>query len=582
MSDKFTFLSAKEFKRVSEESDSTGNLGIRKQFIPDSIKQDGDEDSRFFNFVISTDAVDRDNDTVNVKGWDLKQFKKNPVVLFAHDGRRPPIGRGSRIKIQDGKLKARVEFMSNDVDTSGFSDSIFRMVRGGFLRATSVGFLPKEFEFTDDEDRGGNSFFGGIDFLRQELLEFSIVPVPSNPEALLEAKAKGIDTAPLLTWFEEALESWADYRGMLLVPRKQIEQLYKTVKGGSATVIFNLSKADQADLAEKNLKLIKDQSVEEEESKDIVPTDSENGHTHEVDDQIGGVSGPGGDDEHEHAYEFGDEKTAPGGSDAHQHGLPEFQSPDEEEDDKLSDDKTIEKDDSSDNGIRKYVNQVGDLVIMDLNEGAPIETSHMLQPLLDLQESGKGLPPHVTDDDIAWVKQMFVKPEEVEEKEEDPIIVVADEEKEEEKIEAIVPIKLKIVTDGSVAGTKLYDSETDRPIDVESAVFNIDGESKRATVNLVLSEAIIELQYSPDPEKDEEESEIKTGTETVIIKSEETDIEDISVDDVLKGLEPEKVDKAAEDEEFSNDDILDVVKEVIPDMLRNIVKDEIDRMKGRL
>ncbi len=249
----------------------------------------------------------------------------------------------------------------------------------------------------------------------------------------------------------------------------------------------------------------------------------------------------------------------------------------------MSDDNKIEKDDSSDKRIRKYVNQVGDLVIMDLNEGAPIETSHMLQPLLDLQESGKGLPPHVTDDDIAWVKQMFVKPEEVEEKEEDPIIVVADEEKEEEKIEAIVPIKLKIVTDGSVAGTKIYDSETDRPIDVESAVFNIDGESKRASVHLVLSEAIIELQYSPESEKDEEEKDItSTSTDTVIIKSEETDIEDISVEDVLRGLEPEKAEKASEDEEFSDDDILSVVKEVIPDMLRDIVKVEIDRMKGRL
>ncbi len=576
MSDKLTFLSSKEFKKVHEESDSTGNLGIRKQFIPDSIKQDGDEDSRLFDFVISTDAVDRDNDTVNPKGWDLKQFRKNPVVLFAHDGRRPPIGRGSKVKVEDGKLKARVEFMTNDIDTSGFSDSIFRMVRGGFLRATSVGFLPKDFEFTDDEDRGGGSFFGGIDFLKQELLEFSIVPVPSNPEALLEARAKGIDTEPLLSWFEEALESWAEYKGMLLVPRKQIEQLYKTAKGGSTTVIFNLSKADQADLAEKNLKRIKDQSSEDDEQKDIVPTDSENGHTHEVDDQIGGVSGPGGDDEHEHAYEFGDEKTAPGGSDAHQHGLPEFQSPDAEEDDKLSDDDTIEKDDSSDNGIRKYVNQVGDLLIVDLNDGVPTEKVYMLQDLLDLQESDKEFPPHVTENDIIWVKLMFGedKSETVAEKEEV-------EEKEEEKIEAIVPIKLKIVTDGSVTGTKIYDSETDRPIDVESAVFNIDGESKRASVHLVLSEAIIELQYSPEPEKDEEEK----GTERtgdVIIKSEETDIEDVTVDDVLKGLEPEKVNKASEDEEFSDDDILNVVKEVIPDMLREIVKTEIGRLKGRL
>jgi hypothetical protein len=55
------------------------------------------------------------------------------------------------------------------------------MVKRGFLRATSVGFRPKRDKYSWNEERGG------IDFEEQELLEFSVVPVPSNPEALLSA-----------------------------------------------------------------------------------------------------------------------------------------------------------------------------------------------------------------------------------------------------------------------------------------------------------------------------------------------------------------------------------------------------------
>ena len=44
----------------------------------------------------------------------------------------------------------------------------------------SVGFAPIKFKFTSDPER---KF--GIDFIEQELLEFSIVPVPANPDAVI-------------------------------------------------------------------------------------------------------------------------------------------------------------------------------------------------------------------------------------------------------------------------------------------------------------------------------------------------------------------------------------------------------------
>jgi hypothetical protein len=76
---------------------------------------------------------------------------------------------------------------------------MFALYRGGFLRATSVGFLPKEWrEVTDPKRRG----MMPLDFVRQELLEYSLVPVPSNPRALLDAAKAGLDVGLAKEWAE--------------------------------------------------------------------------------------------------------------------------------------------------------------------------------------------------------------------------------------------------------------------------------------------------------------------------------------------------------------------------------------------
>jgi HK97 family phage prohead protease len=252
------FTDSKRFKNIQKEGGSPNNVAVRKQYISKSIEQEGGEDSRVFRFTVSTNAVDRDRDTVSPDGFDLDNYKTNPVVLFAHQSDRPPIGRAPDIGTEKGVLKASVEFMNNDIDTSGFSDMMYRMVKNGFIKATSVGFLPIEFDMADNNDE---KRAGGMDFTKQELLEFSIVPVPSNPEALIEARSKGIDTEPLQGWFEEALEDWMHYRDMLLVPKKTVEGLYKAASG-KTKLSFHIPLKDQDALRRKNLENILRQKVE--------------------------------------------------------------------------------------------------------------------------------------------------------------------------------------------------------------------------------------------------------------------------------------------------------------------------------
>lgn len=217
-------------KKVEPNSDQV----LRKQFFASEIRsmhdddEEDDDKSRVLEFVISTSAPDRDGDIIEASGWELEAFKKNPVVLFAHDNRRPPIGRALNVRVEDDKLIAAAEFMDSETDPTGFSECIYRMLKKGFLRATSVGFLPKEWEpiYEDEEKREG---IRGWRFMKQELLEFSVVPVPANPEALIAAKNYGIDLNPLDEWFEEALGKWSEYKNMLLVPKRSVASWHKLI-----------------------------------------------------------------------------------------------------------------------------------------------------------------------------------------------------------------------------------------------------------------------------------------------------------------------------------------------------------------
>jgi phage head maturation protease len=152
-------------------------------------------------FCFSDGTVDRMGSTINVNGWDLSDFERNPVALWAHSSSDPPIGRASNVGVVGRRLMGDIEFASAEVYP--FADTIFRLVDGGFIRAVSVGFIPTKYSFVDnDPDRGF-----GIDFLEQILAEISACPVPANPNALGEARAKGIDTRPISRWAERALDS---------------------------------------------------------------------------------------------------------------------------------------------------------------------------------------------------------------------------------------------------------------------------------------------------------------------------------------------------------------------------------------
>lgn len=194
------------------------------------------EDTRKLRFVFSDGTVDRSGDSIDPTGWEIDTFVANPVALWAHNSYEPPIGRASNVGAVGGKLMGDIEFMAADI--SAFADSIYRMVKAGYLKAVSVGFIPLEWTFVQDKDRPF-----GINFSKQELLEISVCPVPCNPNALQEAKAHGIDTGPLREWASKVL----DEGGQILIPRNVLEETFRQAKTPRTTRQKYLAKSETPD-----------------------------------------------------------------------------------------------------------------------------------------------------------------------------------------------------------------------------------------------------------------------------------------------------------------------------------------------
>lgn len=153
-------------------------------------KVEAAEVSGDLTFVLSDGTVDRYGDTIEAKGWEIDWFRKNPIALFGHD-HDFPIGRWEDVRVEGGKLLARLKLAAEG--TSARIDEIRGLIAQGILKAVSVGFKPIESE----------PMIGGVHFIRQELLECSVVGVPANPAALAVARSLHVSPETIRQAFGE-------------------------------------------------------------------------------------------------------------------------------------------------------------------------------------------------------------------------------------------------------------------------------------------------------------------------------------------------------------------------------------------
>lgn len=179
------------WRREAANGTASEDTVLRKQFVSDIEVQD----DRSVKFIITTGDADREKDIIDPNGWEVSNYLKNPVVLFAHDYDSLPVARTVSLKQQDDKLIAVAEFASAELNP--MAERVFQMLKQGFLRGASVGFRPVAYTFNDAR--------GGVDFAKQELLEFSIVPIPANAQALMAAGLSDDDTTLITGWAKDVL-----------------------------------------------------------------------------------------------------------------------------------------------------------------------------------------------------------------------------------------------------------------------------------------------------------------------------------------------------------------------------------------
>jgi len=135
------------------------------------VRQVGNPEYRILEFIGSTAAVDRYGDIIEPAGWDLKNYKKNPVFLWGHNYSMPPIGKAVSVKVTDDALVFQIQFAT--AEEYAFADTIYRLYLGGFLKATSVGFQDLEREPIIDQKNEGRQTGGATAYWVSENKEIT-------------------------------------------------------------------------------------------------------------------------------------------------------------------------------------------------------------------------------------------------------------------------------------------------------------------------------------------------------------------------------------------------------------------------
>ncbi len=149
--------------------------------LTSTFKSHTDEDgSVMIRGMASTHDFDRAGDSISADAWTkggLKNFEKNPIILFNHDYNRP-IGRATGLKTTENglELTAKISKAAKDVT---------ELVKDGVLGAFSVGFRVKDADYLEETD--------GLKIKDAELFEVSVVSVPCNQSATFSL-AKSFDS----------------------------------------------------------------------------------------------------------------------------------------------------------------------------------------------------------------------------------------------------------------------------------------------------------------------------------------------------------------------------------------------------
>lgn len=152
-------------------------------------------------FVASDETLDCYGEIVRVNGWQFTHFAKNAPFVNSHDYSdiKQLLGQVTDWRVEKNQLIETVKYIREEGSLGAMA---FKLVRDGFLRAVSVGFVPVA--MASKWDSNSAAFLGQINelkldgetaaklravYLKQEQIELSQCIIGANPSALAKAYA---------------------------------------------------------------------------------------------------------------------------------------------------------------------------------------------------------------------------------------------------------------------------------------------------------------------------------------------------------------------------------------------------------
>ncbi len=154
-----------------------------------------------FPVIASSEAIDRDNESILASAWDLKSYQEHPIIMANHDyygGTDSQVGEA--LSIKKGEDSLQVEVMYYNGKGNDRADWCYFLASQN-MAAYSVGFMPKQWT----SDRNDLVYQNWVEqygektpdriYTNVELLELSHVAIPSLREALQQNSALKLDAA---------------------------------------------------------------------------------------------------------------------------------------------------------------------------------------------------------------------------------------------------------------------------------------------------------------------------------------------------------------------------------------------------
>lgn len=192
---------ARELDSILEEHSKDSAFSYKHTVKSDSFDYFIDKERADVSTVTDS-SIDKDNEIVNPKGLDWSAFQKNPVVTLNHNYYQPPIGKSIWQNLTKNTWKAKTIYMerpeSLPVDKEWIPDTVWHMIKSGYMPAKSIGFLPTKGHSPTAEEISNDHSLRKCSFIFDEakIYEYAACYIGSNDNALVEDVAKGIIKMP--------------------------------------------------------------------------------------------------------------------------------------------------------------------------------------------------------------------------------------------------------------------------------------------------------------------------------------------------------------------------------------------------